>query len=83
MQVQVMLGSYLRSWMLHGGIVPQLEANLVSWVDLVDFGSGSVVESARVAPEVIAWLEKLLGWHDAIAVFTNVLPIIGQLAVDN
>jgi hypothetical protein len=68
---------------LHGSIVPQLETNLVSWVNLVDFGSSSVVESARVTSEVIAWLEKLLGWHDAIAVLTNVLPIISQLAIDN
>ena len=71
-----------RSGVLHRGIVPQLEAESVAGHDLCDLCAAGVGERARVAAEVVAGRDELLGRHDAVAVLTNVLKIVGQTSVD-
>lgn len=63
--------------------VPQAEPDAVAWVDLVDFGPARVGEGSRVAAEVVAGLEELLGGHDEVAVLADVLPVVGHPAVDD
>lgn len=66
-----------RPGVLHGGIVPQLEPDIVTGNDLGDLCLAGVGHGARVAAEVIAGLEELLGGHDAVAVLSHVLPVVG------
>jgi hypothetical protein len=70
-----------RARVLHGGVVPQLEAERVAGHDLLHLGAAGVGHGARVAPEVVAGLEELLGRHDAVAVLADVLKVGRQLAV--
>jgi hypothetical protein len=72
-----------RAWVLHGGVVPQLESERVARIQLCDFGLACVGEGARVAAEVVAGLQELLGWHDAVTVLANVIEVSGELAIDN
>ena len=67
---------------LHGGIVPQLEPDVVAGHDLGHLCAAGVGHGARVAAEVVAGPEELLGGHDAVAVLAHVLPVVGELAVD-
>lgn len=67
--------------MLHGGVVPELETDLIAGHDLGDLGAAGVGKGARVAAEVVAGSQELLGRHDAVAVLADVLPVTGQLAV--
>lgn len=65
-----------RAGVLHRSVVPQLEADGIARVDPSDLGAARVREGARVAAEVVAGLEELLGGHDAVAVLADVLPVV-------
>jgi hypothetical protein len=64
-------------------IVPQLEADALAGVNGPDLCARSVGKGARVAAEVSARIEEVLGRLNVIVVLTDVLPVIGPLAVDS
>jgi hypothetical protein len=59
--------------MLHCGIVLQLKAKSVAGIQYSNLGRARFVEAAQVAAEVVTGLQELLGGHDAVAVFADVL----------
>lgn len=68
--------------MLHGRVVPELESDGVAGHDFGDLGLGRVGEGARVAAEVVARRQELLGGHDSVAVLADVLEVGREFAVD-
>ena len=70
-----------RTGVLHSSIVPQLEADLVAGRHLHDLRLLGVGKGPRIAAEVVARRQELLGRHDAVAVLAHVLPVVGKAAV--
>lgn len=61
--------------MFHGSVVPQFEAEGVACSQLSHLCLSCIGEESAVASKVVARGEELLGGHDAVAVFADVLEV--------